>query len=62
MAVKVKKILVSQPQPVAGRSPYYDIAQKHGCEVVFRPFIQVESVSTREFRNQKVNILGAHHT
>ena len=57
MAVKVKKILISQPQPVAGRSPYYDIAQKHGCEVVFRPFIQVESVSAREFRNQKVNIL-----
>ncbi|WP_373816655.1 uroporphyrinogen-III synthase, partial [Porphyromonas loveana] len=39
------------------KSPYYDIAQKHGVEVVFRPFIQVESVSTREFRNQKVNIL-----
>lgn len=57
MAVKVKKILISQPQPVAGKSPYYDIAQKHGVEVVFRPFIQVESVSTREFRNQKVNIL-----
>ncbi|MDO4691392.1 MAG: uroporphyrinogen-III synthase [Porphyromonadaceae bacterium] len=53
----IKKILISQPQPESGKSPYYDIAAKFGAEITFRPFIQVESLSTREFRNQKINIL-----
>lgn len=57
MAVKIKKVLVSQPAPISGKSPYHDIANKHGFELVFRPFIKVESVTAREFRNQKVNIL-----
>lgn len=53
----MKKILISQPQPESGKSPYYDIAKKYGVEVTFRPFIQVESVTAREFRDQKINIL-----
>ena len=55
--MKIKKVLVSQPKPTSEKSPYYDIAEKHGVEVVFRPFIKVESLSAREFRQQKVNIL-----
>lgn len=53
----IKKILISQPQPESGKSPYYDIANRFGAEITFRPFIQVESLSTREFRDQKINIL-----
>lgn len=53
----IKKVLVSQPKPASDKSPYYDIAEKYGVEIVFRPFIKVESLSAKEFRQQKVSIL-----
>ncbi|MCR4602431.1 MAG: uroporphyrinogen-III synthase [Prevotella sp.] len=53
----VKKILVSQPKPTSEKSPYFDIVERFGVELVFRPFIKVEGLSAREFRAQKVNIL-----
>ena len=55
--MKIKKILVSQPKPATEKSPYYDIAERYGVEMVFRPFIKVESLSAKEFRQQKVSIL-----
>lgn len=55
--MEVKKILISQPKPASEKSPYYDIAEKYGVEIVFRPFIKVESLSPKEFRQQKVSIL-----
>ncbi len=55
--MKIKKILVSQPQPTSEKSPYFDIAQKYGVEIVFRPFIKVEGLSAKEFRQQKISIL-----
>lgn len=54
--MSIKKILVSQPRPESEKSPYFDIAQKHGVEIFFRPFIKVEGLSSREFRQQKINI------
>lgn len=54
--MKIKKILVSQPKPSSDKSPYFDIAARHGVEMVFRPFIKVEGLSAREFRQQKINI------
>ena len=54
--MKVKKILVSQPKPSTEKSPYFDIAEKYGVEIVFRPFIKVEGLSAREFRQQKVSL------
>ena len=53
----IKKILVSQPKPASEKSPYFDIASKFDVELVFRPFIKVESMSAKDFRAQKVNIL-----
>jgi len=53
----IKKILVSQPKPTSEKSPYYDIAERFGVELVFRPFIKVEGISAKEFRTQKVSIL-----
>ena len=53
----IKKILVSQPQPTSEKSPYFEIASKYGVELVFRPFIKIEGLSAKEFRQQKVNIL-----
>jgi uroporphyrinogen-III synthase len=54
---KVKKILISQPKPSSEKSPYYDIAEKHHVSLDFYPFIKVERVSTKEFRQQRINIL-----
>lgn len=53
----IKKILVSQPQPSTEKSPYFDIAEKHNVEFVFHPFIKIEGLSAKEFRQQKVQIL-----
>ena len=55
--MKIKKVLVSQPKPVSEKSPYFDIADKYGVEMEFRPFIKVESVTPKDFRQQKVSIL-----
>jgi uroporphyrinogen-III synthase len=55
--LKIKKVLVSQPKPASEKSPYYDIAEKYGVKIDFRPFIKVESVSAKEVRQQKVAIL-----
>ncbi len=55
--MKINKILVSQPKPASEKSPYYDIAAKYGVKIDFRPFIKVESVTPKEFRQQKVSIL-----
>lgn len=54
--MKVNKILVSQPKPSSEKSPYFELAQKHDVEIVFRPFIKVEGLSPREFRAQKITI------
>ena len=53
--MSIKRILVSQPKPTGPKSPYYDIAEKHGVEVIFRPFIKVEGLTAKEFRQSKVN-------
>lgn len=55
--MEIKKILVSQPKPTGDKSPYYDIGEKHGVEMVFRPFIKTEGLTVKEFRQSKVNIL-----
>lgn len=52
----MKKILVSQPKPENGKSPYYDLQDKYDVEVVLRPFIKVEGLSAKEFRQHKVAI------
>jgi uroporphyrinogen-III synthase len=57
MAVSIKKILVSQPEPTSGKSPYFDIAKKYGIEIVFRPFVKVEPLSSKEFRLQRISII-----
>ena len=55
--MKIKKVLVSQPKPASEKSHYYDRAEKYGVKIDFRPFIKVESLSAKEFRQQKISIL-----
>lgn len=54
--MSIKKILVSQPKPTSEKSPYFDLEKKYGVEVVFRPFIKVEGLTSREFRQSKINV------
>ena len=57
MDVNIKKILVSQPEPKAEKSPYFDIAEKYGVQIIFRPFIKIDPVSAKDFRSQRINVL-----
>lgn len=54
--MKVKTILVSQPEPKVENSPYFDLQNKHKVKVDFRPFIHVEGVSAKEVRAQKIDL------
>ncbi len=54
--MSVKTILVSQPKPETEKSPYFDLADKYKLKIDFRPFIQVEGVNTKDFREQKVDL------
>jgi len=53
--MKVKTILVSQPEPSSDKSPYSRLKEKHKLAVNFRPFIHVEGVSGKEVRQQKID-------
>lgn len=55
--MKIKSILVSQPEPQTAKSPYFELAEKNNVKIDFRPFIQVEGVSAKEFRQTRIQIL-----
>ncbi len=54
--MKVKTILVSQPEPKIENSPYFELEEKQKVKVDFRPFIHVEGVSAKEIRQQKIDL------
>ena len=55
---RIKKILVSQPKPESDKSPFFELAEKNNVKIDFRPFIQVEGVSVKEFRASRVDLLS----
>ena len=55
--MKVKTILVSQPKPDTDKSPYFDLSDKCKVKIDFRPFIHIEGVSSKDFRQDKITIL-----
>jgi len=56
LELKIKSILVSQPEPKTDvSSPYQELAEKYKIKIDFRPFIQVEGVAHADFRKDKVN-------
>jgi uroporphyrinogen-III synthase len=55
--MKIKNILVSQPEPSSEKNPYFEIAEKNNVKIDFRPFIHVEEVPTKEIRKQRISIL-----
>ena len=54
--MSITKILVSQPRPTSEKSPYFDLERKYGVEIVFRQFIKVEGLTSKEFRQSKINV------
>lgn len=56
--MKIKTILVSQPEPKNDKSPYSELAEKKGLKIDFRPFIKVEGILGKEFRQERIDILA----
>lgn len=54
--MKVKTILISQPEPKVENSPYFELEEKQKVKIDFIPFIHVEGVSSKEVRQQKVDL------
>ena len=54
--MKVKTILVSQPQPKAENSPYFNLIDKQRVKIDFRPFIHVEGLEAKEIRKVKIDL------
>jgi uroporphyrinogen-III synthase len=54
--MKVKTILVSQPEPKVENSPYSRLIEKEKIKVDFRPFIHVEGVEAKNVRQQKIDL------
>jgi len=54
--MNITNILIAQPEPT-GTSPYTELIEKHKLIIDFVPFIHVESLSTKEFRAQRIDIM-----
>ncbi len=54
--MKVRTILVSQPEPKIENSPYFELQEKQHVKIDFRPFIHVEGVPCKEVRLQKIDL------
>lgn len=54
--MKVKTILVSQPEPKVENSPYFELQEKKRVRIDFIPFIHVEGVSGKDVRHQKIDL------
>ncbi|MBQ0116513.1 MAG: uroporphyrinogen-III synthase [Flavobacterium sp.] len=54
--MKVKTILVSQPEPKVENSPYFELSQRMKVKIDFRPFVHVEGVPAKEIRQQKIDL------
>lgn len=55
--MKIKNLLISQPQPTDNeKSPYSEIIKHYGLEITFRKFFNIEGIGAKEFRKYRVNI------
>lgn len=53
---QVKSILVTQMTTKNNQAPYDRLIEKYGVKVDYRPFTEVQPVSAKEFRKQKINL------
>jgi len=54
--MKVKTILISQPEPKIENSPYFELEEKQRVKIDFIPFIHVEGVPSKDVRHQKIDL------
>ena len=57
MALKIKRVLITQPKPETDKSPYFDVAKKLKLQLEFRSFTEIVPYTSKEFRQEKINIL-----
>ena len=55
--MKVKTLLISQPNPGDKKTIYHLLAEKLNLKLDFRPFIELDPIPGRDLRRLKVNIL-----
>jgi uroporphyrinogen-III synthase len=56
--LKIKKILVSQPEPSdSEKSPYRELALKNNVKIDFKPFSYVEGLTAKDFRQARIDVL-----
>ena len=53
--MKIKTILISQPEPSNENSPYSKLKRKHKVKIDFRPFIHVEGLTAKKVRSQRID-------
>jgi uroporphyrinogen-III synthase len=59
--MKIKSILVSQPEPIdKEKSPYGELSRKYNVKIDFHKFIKIEGVTAKEFRLERISL--ADHT
>ena len=55
--MKIKSILVSQPQPTdITKTPYGDLSKKYGVSFTFEKFIKLEGVTASELRQNHIKL------
>ena len=55
--MKVKKILISQPEPAdLEKSPYRNLIQKHKVDLTFFKFFEIVGISASDFRKTRIHI------
>lgn len=55
--MKIKKILISQPEPAElEKSPYRNLIKKHGVDITFYKFFEVVGISASDFRKTRIHI------
>ncbi len=53
---RVRTLLISQPKPENEKNPYLELARRLNIKVDFRHFIKIEGISSKEFRQQRINL------
>lgn len=55
--MKVKKILISQPEPAdLEKSPYKNLVHKYGIDITFYKFFEVVGLTASEFRKSRIHL------
>jgi len=55
--MKIKKILISQPEPAdLEKSPYRNLIKKYGLDITFFKFFEVVGISSSDFRKTRIHL------